>query len=216
LIEKIVLSEDENPPCHTFTPDGNLLVGHANCIYCFSYSTETNTFHKVNTNTIPETDCIITNVNHNSVNMFACGTNTGNIYVFNTTSTLIHTLTEFTKEEVNEIHCIDFKNKTLVASSWSQKQICFDLTTNTHHILEKPKFGKYRTPFIVTNLVITPCMTKVIGTYNFHTFVWDLSTGKIDKELKIDRHTFHEFTPCGSKLVISRRDPIFKIIEWDD
>jgi WD40 repeat protein len=150
--------------------------------------------------------------------MFACGTNTGSIYVFNTSSieTLVHTLTEFTKEEVNEIHSIDFKNNTLVAASWCEKQICFDLTTNTHHVLEKPKFGNYRTPFIVSNLLITPCMTKAIGTYSYCTFVWDLSTGKIDKKLNIDTHKEHTFTPDGSKFVISSRDPFIKIFDWND
>ncbi len=221
LIENIVISDQDCQPVHTFTPDGNLLVGHTDCIYSFSYSSETNTFQKVNTTTIPETGGVITSLKHNSVDMFACGTNTGNIYIFNTnsetsSSMLFHTITEFTKEEVNELCNIDFKNNVLVASSWGQKQICFDLTTNTLNILEKPKFGNYRTPFIVSNLLITPCMKKVIGTYNFYTFIWDLSTGNIDKKLNIDLHTFHAFNPSGSKLIISCRDPIFKIIEWDD
>ncbi len=219
LIEKIVLNDLDYQPFHTFTPDGNLMIGYATRIYCFSYSSDINKFQMNYTYTIPETDTIITSVVHNSSDMFACGTNSGSIYVFNTTSNqLVHTLSEFTtnKDEHNEIYSIDFKNNMLVASSWGKKQICFDLAKNTNQVLEKPKFGNYHTPFIISNLLITPCVTKVIGTYNYHTFIWDLSTGKIIKKMDFDIHSEHAFTPDGSKLVISSGDQIIKILDYDE
>lgn len=219
LIQKIVLSETDCMPLHTFTPDGDLLVGHDTYVHYFTYSSEMGLFQKEFIFTLPEHGSI-TRVAHNSVNMYAFGTNTGYIFIFNINTKnsvpkLVHTLTQFTNDDVNEIDCINFNKNILVASSWGKKQICFDLTTNTHHLLEKPKFGNYRTPFIVSNLLITPCMKQVIGSYNFKTFLWDLSTGKIVKKLNFDVHNYHTFTPGGSKFIISCSYQSLKIFDWN-
>ncbi len=219
LVEKIELGTGMNgQPHHTFTPEGELLVAYKNMINSYNYSPESNTFQLKHIVEIPETEAIITRFCYNKTkgyDLFACGTNTGNIYIINNSlKKLVSLITDFSMDEYREIYSLDFKNNKLVASSWGKKNMCFNLTTNTSALLEKPKFGNYRPPFIVDNLLITPCGTKVIGTYAFGTFVWELSTGKIVKKLDIKLKCFLTFSPGGSKLITSSRDSNIDVIDW--
>ncbi len=214
LVEKIELRTGfEETPRHLFTPEGELLVACKNFINSFKYSPETKTFQWTRETRIPEEDGIITRICYNN-GLLACGTNTGNIYIFNSSKTLVRTITDFSTDEYREINSIDIKNNKLVASTWGKKNVCFDLKTNLKAVFEKPKFGNHRTPFIVDNLLITPCGTKVIGSYDCATFMWDFSTGKIVRKLAIKPHSVRTFSPGGSKLITSSRDEKIEVIDW--
>ncbi len=71
-----------------------------------------------------------------------------------------------------------------------------------------PYSGSY---FKVKNYLISPCLTKFIGTFWNNTFMWDIN-GKIIKHLDFILDKYSIFSPKGTKLVSVGNT--FNVIDW--
>jgi WD40 repeat protein len=196
LVQVIKLSEDtECAPKHIITSTNELLITQNNFIYSYNYCNETNKWVQNHTYEVPTTSELIVQIEHNTENLFACGTNTGHIYVFNThNKKMTHTLTQIITGDLSDIKYINFIKNKLVAVSWNDTKMFIDITTGKHTFMEN-------TIAIGDTLLLTPCLTKVIASVYSKTYVWDFSTGKILKVMDIHMLSNAIFTSGGTKLV---------------
>ncbi len=186
-LNNVIVEENfAKTPFHTFTPNNELLIAFNNLINCYTYYEESNTWNKTSTYQISthEDQDIISCIKHNSsLDIFACGTDAGYIYIFDTrTKNLIHTFSLETRIYYNEIRAIDFKNNILVATSYNSNNI-FDIITKNSKIIEEPDIEYDYKPFLIDTVMITPCLKKLIGQIKFNTFIWEVSTGILINKL---------------------------------
>jgi len=203
-------------PKHTFTPTNELLVSIENCIFSYNYCTETKQWVLNHTYTIPTTSGLIVKIEHNKEHLFACGTNTGHIHVFDTNSQkMTGTLEQFVSGDESEIYSLTFFKNMLAASSWNGINITIDISTGKHTVLENLTSIFSCKSVNIFNLLLTPSLTYVIASKNYKTYVWDVSTGKIVEVLDINILEEHStFTPGGTKLVFTSRDSQIKVVDW--
>lgn len=184
---RIMRSEGNGEPVHTFTINNNLLIACGSIIRSFSY--DTNRWEEIHCYMIPGESMIVKITANLTSNMFACGTLNGDVYVFDTISHhLIHDFTTryglLRSDNYPEILSLTFNNNILVASSASGYNIILDLDTNTIQPIEVPPFKRSH----ITNFSLTPCVTKIIGysLYAHSAYLWDANTGRIIRKLDIN------------------------------
>ncbi len=221
LIQVLLYEEGTYGPDHTFTPKNELLITNANIIYYYKYSLETNEWYEYYVYEIPNLTGKISYITHNLSNdMLALGTNQGDVFIFDTKmKTIVHTFNLISSNDRRiDINSIYFNKNYILVSSWNEKYFIINIDINKIILLEKPNFGYERIILIIDNIMLTPCLTKVIGNhqYNKLTFIWDIKTGKIIKQLDIKLSSHFNFTPGGTKLISCDNDIFNKInvIDW--
>jgi WD40 repeat protein len=204
-------------PYHTFTKNNELLVEYNNIITSYIYSTETNSWICKETYTIPDNTGVITELAANVAdNRFACGTNKGYVYIFNTENKQMITLTDIIipNSDTNEITKIIFNKNILIIGSWNGNNIVYNLNTKSYIYLEKPKQRRHLT-FIMTNFVLFPCLTKAIAAFNFNTYIWSTLTGKIIQKCGFNLSSYYTLSPEGTKLITCDNDEESEIKIFD-
>lgn len=197
---------------HTFTSNNELLIGCLDKIMRYKYDEQTKTFSLVHSYVFHSNDVItfITISNNSNSNIAVCGTHTGLIHVFDIAKNeLLYTLTKIIikpDHTMNEIKHLSINNNILIASSYNDINMVFDLEKNTHVVLQN--IGDYEQTQIsdVHQLLLCPCGKKVIGTNLYNHYIWDISTGKIIDKQPGYFECFLSFTPGGTHLVCGKGD----------
>ncbi len=181
-----VRSERNGEPVHTFTINNQLLIACSNSIRSYSYND--NRWNEIHHYTLPDSQIIVKITANLSLNMFACGTLYGDVYVFNANShNLIRDFTTrfglLRADCYPEILSLTFNNNILVTSTASGNNLILNLDTNTTTVVQVPTFKRAH----ITNFLLTPCVTKFIGYSLFanSVYLWDAITGEIIKTLDI-------------------------------
>ncbi len=197
----------EYAPLHTFTMNNELLITCNNEIYSFVFCNDTNMWK---CNFIYEFENIkfIAFIKANdSTNKFIFSSDTGYVYIMNSTSTNIENILDnfIDKEIIN----INFTNNIIIISTFNEN-IAFIKTNQLDYkkiVLQKPK-PKSRSiihQFYISNYHILPCFTKVIGGFYNLSFIWDLTTGNIIKKINLYMGEFTSLSPNGTYMVSCQR-----------
>ena len=192
-------------PVHTFTKNNNLLIGSGRRVKLLSL--ENNIWIEQDTFEIPKASSIITYITANKFNnMFACGDSIGDVYIYDyNTRALIHNFTTrlglLRSDHASSITSIAFNRNILVVSSVGRNNILLNLSTMTSIKIQEPTHHYFGSYFTIKNYMLTPDLTKFIGTLNNITYMWDASTGLIIKELDVIIDNECSFSPQGHFII---------------
>ena len=207
-------------PIHTFTPNNKLLIASGNQIK--SYILENNIWIEKETYVVPNTRAIIVCLTSNtSDGLFACGTSSGDVYIYNSiNNNFIHTFTTrvsfMRSDHVPGITSIAFNQNILVVSSIGRNHRLLNLSTMNTIKIEEPAHQFYGSYFLVKNYMITPCLTKFIGTINDSTYMWDATTGRVIKKLDIIIDDDCSFSPKYTYIVSKSWQRGMQTFEYKD
>jgi WD40 repeat protein len=193
-------------PVHTFTSNNELLVACNSQIKSYYYNSENKNWLDKDTYTIPYETKITCITANKSENKFACGDLGGEVFIYNIDNQeLLHEITTrerlMRSDHYPEITSIAFNQNIIVISSVGTNNKIVDLTTMKNIKIEQPQMDYGGAYFTLKNYMLTLCNTKFIGTYNNRTFVWNVITGKVIKQLDIVLENDCIMTLDGNKFV---------------
>jgi len=186
-------------PVHTFN-NNELLIGCGSVIKHYTFNNLILLQSEISFTIKDEYD--ITVITSNNLNKIACGTNLGNINIFNNKLILLYT---FTIDTNLYIKSLSFKNNILLISSFYC--IIYDLNTNTFRYI----LDEYNEIVWDKRIVLLPCMTKIIGIDKYlnssDLFVWNMNTCKLIKQIKTSINNY-TLTPGGKIICYNKKEQI--------
>jgi WD40 repeat protein len=207
-------------PVHTFTVDNNLLIASGHKVKLFNLVN--NIWIELDTFEIPNVNSVIVNITANrNTNMFACGDLCGDVYIYDyNTHTLIHNFTTrrglLRSDHAPSITSIAFNNNILVVSSVGRNNILFNLSTMEGIQVEKPDEPYSGPYFIVENYMFTPDMTKIIGTFNNRTYIWDATTGRLIKKSRFTIFNTCSFSPQNQFIISYNMHSEISVVKYNE
>jgi WD40 repeat protein len=203
---RYTLMSNSGEPTHTFTSNNNLLIASQNKIKVFVLDNNIWVYNKTIELPHPHISiaCITSNL---TTNLFACGTMSGDVYVYNINNIwsieLVHELTTraqlMRSDHAPAITSLAFNKNILVISSVGKNNLLLNLSTMNCIKIEEPDAQYNGSYFTIYNYKLTPCLTKFIGTIHSRSYIWDALTGKIIRRLEVSLYEF-SFSPHGKYI----------------
>jgi len=194
---------------HTFTSNNNLLIGFGHKVK--SYILEKNIWIENDQYELPYEHCVIACITANTTtDLIACGDLYGSVYIYNLINkNLVHKFTTRSllvrTDHASAITSIAFNENILVVSSIGRNHILLNLSTMQQIRIEEPDRYHNGSYFYIKNYMLTPCLTKFIGTIYDRTYLWDAINGRVIKRLKIVIEDDCSFSPKGKYIVSNGR-----------
>ncbi len=191
-------------PLHTFIKN-ELLIASGNKVK--SYILQNDIWIESSTYSLPNEDSIIVCITANPSNdYFAVGTLYGDVYIFDSVNnSLVHNFTTreilMRSDHAPAITSIAFNQDIIVVSSVGRNNILLNLSTMNSIKIEEPDRQFNGSYFCIKNYMITPCLTKFIGTINQRTYIWDATTGRVMRKIGISVDNDCSLSTKGTYLV---------------